>query len=314
MEKFKVNVELFKVAMMNIYHAQILNEKKQYHAICGVPRGGIYVAIMLSNISGIKLIDIEDLDSTAGNILVCDDIIDSGKTRRMYNKYDFVCIAMKHRFAMTLEQEMEGQIYCYEIMRKNQWVEFFWESKELPAEDSVIRLIQMIGDDPNREGLVETPKRFIKAYNYIFDGYNMEIDSVLKTFIEDRFDEIVLLKDIEFYSMCEHHMLPFFGKAHIAYIPNGKILGVSKLARILEIFTRRLQIQERIGKQITSVLMNRLGAKGAACILEAKHMCMTMRGIEKQNSIMTTSSMEGVFMGNTTENLAARNELMALIK
>ena len=132
----------------------------------------------------------------------------------------------------------------------------------------------------------------------------------MKVFDSETYDQIVLLKDVELFSTCEHHMLPFIGKAHIAYIPDGKVLGLSKLARLLEIYARRLQIQERIGEQVTSALMDYLKPKGAACIIEAKHLCMQMRGVEKQHSMMITSSLKGVFLTNES----ARIELMGLIK
>lgn len=166
-----------------------------------------------------------------------------------------------------------------------------------------------IGEKPEREGLKDTPRRVVKSWNEIYSGYSRTPADVLTTFSADGYDQIVLLKDIEMFSMCEHHMLPFFGKAHVAYIPGDKIIGISKLARLVDIFSRRLQIQERIGEQVTSALMTYLQPKGAACIIEAAHMCMRMRGVGKQESTMVTSSLKGVFM----EKQAAREELMALI-
>lgn len=178
------------------------------------------------------------------------------------------------------------------------------------AIQDVKNLIEYLGDDPNREGLRETPKRVILSYDHLFSGYGQRVEDVLKVFEDDTSDQMILLKDIEFYSTCEHHMLPFFGKAHIAYIPNGKVVGISKLARILEIFSRRLQIQERLAQDITSALMTNLAPLGAACLLEAQHFCMTSRGVQKQNSVMVTSSLEGVFR----ENASVKAEFLALIK
>jgi len=159
------------------------------------------------------------------------------------------------------------------------------------------QILGMIDDDPSREGLIDTPKRVIKSWTEIYSGYGKNPEDILTTFSADGYDEIILLKDIEMYSMCEHHMLPFYGKAHVAYLPDpkGKIVGISKLARLVEIYARRLQIQERIGKQVTEDIMRLVHAQGAACIIEATHMCMRMRGIAKQNSIMITSSLRGVF-------------------
>lgn len=167
-----------------------------------------------------------------------------------------------------------------------------------------------LGENPGREGLLSTPRRVVDMWNEIFSGYDKNPADLLTTFTADGYDQIVLLKDIELYSMCEHHMLPFFGKAHVAYVPKNHVIGISKLARLVDIFAKRLQIQERIGDQVTYAIMNHLDARGAACIIEATHMCMRMRGVSKQNSIMTTSSMKGVFI----EKPEARSELMSLIK
>lgn len=184
--------------------------------------------------------------------------------------------------------------------------------KEIPEiQFNIIRnQIDLVGDDSTREGLSDTPKRVVKSWKEIYRGYSQNPAELMTTFNSDGCDQIVLLKDIELYSMCEHHMLPFFGKAHIAYIPDGKVIGISKLARLLDIYSRRLQIQERIGEQVTGALMEFLQPKGAACIIEATHMCMRMRGVSKQNSIMITSSMKGVFMTTPT----AKEELLLLIK
>jgi len=162
-----------------------------------------------------------------------------------------------------------------------------------------------------REGILETPDRVSKMFHYIYGGYRQDPKDVFKVFDGGTYDQIVLLKDIEMYSMCEHHMLPFFGRAHIGYIPDKKVIGISKLARLLDIFSRRLQIQERIGEQVTGALMQYLKPKGAACIIEASHLCMRMRGVEKQNSTMVTSSLKGVFLDK--KNAAAQAELLRLI-
>ena len=178
-------------------------------------------------------------------------------------------------------------------------------------EDAVRFILIAIGEDPdNREGLIETPNRVAKSFNELFAGYKMNPALVLKDFDADGCDQMVLLKDIEIYSTCEHHMLPFFGKAHIAYIPDERVVGISKLARIMDIFARRMQIQERIGEQITSALMEHLQPKGAACVIEAQHFCMKARGVGKQHSIMVTSSLKGCFL-NEPET---RAEFFQLIK
>lgn len=177
-------------------------------------------------------------------------------------------------------------------------------------EKTVRDQLEMIGEDVNREGLLDTPKRIRKSWSELYRGYKMDPKTLITQFDSETYEQMVMLKDIEMYSMCEHHMLPFLGKAHVAYIPNGKVLGISKLARLVDIYARRLQIQERIGEQVTTFLMEEVGAKGAACVIEAQHLCMRMRGCSKQNSIMVTSSMKGTFL----EYATTRNEFMSLIK
>jgi len=174
---------------------------------------------------------------------------------------------------------------------------------------SIISQLQYIGEDPEREGLKDTPNRVIRSWEELYSGYKARPEDIFKTFDSGGYNQIVLLKDIEMYSTCEHHLLPFFGKAHVAYIPNDRVIGISKLARLVEIYSRRLQIQERIGEQVTETLMKYLQPKGAACIIQAVHMCMRMRGCNKQNSIMISSSIKGCFMDEPT----ARQELMGLI-
>jgi GTP cyclohydrolase I len=158
--------------------------------------------------------------------------------------------------------------------------------------------IKYIGDDPEREGLEDTPDRFSKAWDKLYSGYKQNPEDVLTVFDDEKYDEMIVVKDIEFYSTCEHHLIPFYGKAHVGYIPNGKIIGLSKIPRIVEIFSRRLQNQERLTQQIADALDEALNPKGVGVILEAKHMCMMARGVEKQNTVVTTSSVKGLFKKN----------------
>lgn len=178
------------------------------------------------------------------------------------------------------------------------------------AQASIRNILEYIGDDPNREGLKETPERVIRSYLELFSGYRKKVESVFKVFEDGACDEVVLLKEIECFSFCEHHMLPFYGTAHIAYIPNGKVIGISKLARLMEIYSRRLQIQERLCTQITTALDEHLQPRGSACIISARHFCICSRGVGKQNSVMVTSSLTGVFKDDPN----TRQELLSLIK
>jgi GTP cyclohydrolase IA len=177
--------------------------------------------------------------------------------------------------------------------------------------ESVIRdLLVAIGEDPKREGLLSTPSRVAKAYEFLTSGYHRDVEAVLNGAIfTERYSEMVIVKDIDFYSMCEHHMLPFFGRVHVAYIPNGKIVGLSKIPRLVEVYSRRLQVQERMTQQIADTLFNALNPEGVAVVIEARHMCMMMRGVEKQNSSATTSAMLGVFR----DDARTRQEFLKLI-
>jgi GTP cyclohydrolase I len=177
--------------------------------------------------------------------------------------------------------------------------------------ESLIRqLLVELGEDPQREGLANTPKRVAKAYSFLTQGYRANLDEVInKALFTQDTSSMVIVKDIEVYSLCEHHMLPFFGRCHIGYIPDGKVFGVSKLARIVDMYARRLQLQERLTEQISRVVMDEIGAKGVGVMIEARHLCMMMRGVEKQNSTMVTSSVLGVFR----EHLATREEFLTLV-
>ena len=163
-------------------------------------------------------------------------------------------------------------------------------------EKHIRSILMSIGEDPDREGLLKTPQRVADALKYMTQGYAMDPEKVINDalFTED-YEEMILQKDIDFYSLCEHHLLPFFGKAHVAYIPHHKIVGISKLARLVDVYARRLQVQERLTNQIATIIMEKLGALGVAVVLEAEHMCMRMRGVQKENSIIMTSSLLGAF-------------------
>lgn len=170
-------------------------------------------------------------------------------------------------------------------------------------------IITGIGEDINRDGLKKTPERVAKALQFLTHGYDLDAAAILKSaMFKDQYQQMVIVKDIEIYSLCEHHLLPFFGKAHVAYIPNGCIVGLSKIARVVEVFARRLQVQERLTTEIRDCLQNTLNPLGVAVVIEAKHLCMLMRGIQKQNSVATTSAFTGEF-----ENEKTRGEFIRLI-
>ncbi len=171
-------------------------------------------------------------------------------------------------------------------------------------------IVHLLGEDKNREGLLKTPERAAKAMKFLTEGYEKDPKQILQSaMFEENYNEMVIVKDIELYSLCEHHLLPFFGKAHIAYIPNGRIVGLSKLPRVVDVFSRRLQVQERLTEQILDCINNTLEPIGVAVVIEASHMCMMMRGVQKQNSTTTTSGFRGAFKETET-----RNEFLNLIQ
>lgn len=246
----------------------------------GVPRGGQYIAALLNPVDTPEQADV-----------ICDDLVDSGLTRSKWlEKYP-------------------GKTFRAAFDKKDnpkQWLRFPWENPgEIDAEENVLRILQHF-DDANREGLRETPKRYIKFLTEFLSPQEFNFTA----FDSEGLDEMIVQTDIPFYSLCEHHLAPFFGFGHIAYIPDGKIVGLSKIARTLDLYARRFQNQERITTQVADRLMVELGAKGVAVVLTAQHLCMSMRGVKKHNTWTTTSKMVGVFR----EDLNCRNEFLALIK
>lgn len=311
--KQKMTISMFQEACRNL--ARQISEDKNVLFLFPIPQGGVPVAMRLQkelHLLGQTLVEIVDEDWYTANCLskqnylvVVDDIVDSGRTMEKYSAKGLFTTAAIHLQANSAFTPS----YYVEKIASDIWIEYWWEKKGTDIESHIVRQLEYIGEDPNREGLLETPKRIVKSWDKLYGGYKIDPKSVFKSFADGACDSMVVLKDIEFFSTCEHHMLPFSGKAHIAYIPNGRVLGISKLARLLEIYSRRMQIQERIGEQIVDAIMENLGAKGAICVLEAQHHCMTARGVEKQKSIMITSSLRGVF-----EEISVRNEFLTLVK
>lgn len=246
----------------------------------GVPRGGQIVAGMTGN----AVDSIEEAD------YIIDDLIDSGATYERYKQHNKPFIAL-------IDKRKEYH---------NEWLVFPWENEEGNVEDNVRRLLQYFGEDTDREGLKETPKRFVKFFNEFLNPPDWNCT----TFEGEGYDEMIVQTDIPFHSLCEHHIAPFFGYGYIAYIPDKRIVGLSKLARTLETYSRRLQNQERITTQVAEFLWETLQPKGVAVVLKAKHMCMEMRGVKKHDTFTTTSKMMGVFH----EDHKARGEFLQLIK
>jgi len=178
-------------------------------------------------------------------------------------------------------------------------------------QDLIRTLLKEIGEDPAREGLLRTPLRVEKSYQFLTSGYNQDVCKIINdALFHEKYDEMVIVKDIELYSLCEHHMLPFYGKCHVGYMPNGKVVGLSKIPRIVDAYAKRLQVQERLTYQIADILMECLEPQGVGVVVEARHLCMMMRGVQKQSTVVNTSAMFGVFR----ENQSTRDEFMHLIK
>ena len=196
------------------------------------------------------------------------------------------------------------------IRKKSPVIEFQSKTPKVPIAPHIKEVIKALGEDPEREGLAHTPDRVDKALRYLTSGYSTDVNQIVNGALFDvEYDEVVIVRDIEFFSLCEHHMLPFFGKVHVAYLPDSKVIGLSKIPRIVDVFARRLQIQERLTQQIAETLQDLLKPKGVAVVCEARHFCMMMRGVEKQHSGAITSAMLGAFR----DNKETRNELLSLI-
>ncbi len=183
--------------------------------------------------------------------------------------------------------------------------------RDIELESHMRKILQLLGENPDREGLIDTPKRVSKAMHFLTSGYDLTVEEVVRdALFEEHCEEMVIVKDVEFYSLCEHHILPFFGRAHVGYLPRDRVIGLSKIARVVDVFARRLQVQERLTTQIARGLLEVLNAHGVAVVLEASHFCMVMRGVQKQNSKTVTSSMLGAFR----EDSRSRSEFMELIR
>ena len=245
----------------------------------GIPRGGQVVAGILGNaVDKVEYCDV-----------IVDDLIDSGDTVKKHLKHN-------KPIEVLIDKRKEYQ---------KKWLVFPWETHEGDIEDNVTRILQYFNEDPKREGLLETPKRYIKFFKEFLNPPAWKFT----TFDSAGYDEMIVQTNIPFYSLCEHHISPFFGKGHIAYIPGKKIVGLSKLARTLEMFSRRLQNQERITTQVSEFLQEKLDPQGVAVVLKAKHLCMEMRGVKKHDTWTTTSKMTGFFK----DDAKARAEFLQLI-
>jgi GTP cyclohydrolase I len=287
---------------------------QRHHAkLYGVPRGGIAAAYAVAQQLTLQgMIGAEVVDKLEDAGFVIDDLIDSGSTMNRF----FITFPTKPFYALFDKRPWDSKVLQNPLHGK--WLVFPWERAETEedksADDIVVRMLQRIGEDPTREGLKETPKRVVKAWSEWYSGYGQRPEDVLKTFVDGAEnysgDEMVIVSGIPVYSMCEHHMAPFFGEAAVGYIPSGKIVGLSKLHRLVDMFARRLQVQERLTNQIADTLVSALEPRGVGVLIRARHLCMESRGVRAANSTTTTSAVRGVLL----DKPEARAEFLELVR
>lgn len=282
--------------LSNKISAHMAGTMQQIVRIHPVPRGGVPVAYALRKIPGLVIVDNPEFAD-----IIVDDLVDSGATR-----LKFAVEYPNAQFMALIDKTTQPEFF-------GKWIVFPWEKNESSGiEDNVRRLLQFSGDDASREGLDETPARVAKAYKHWFSGYNVDIPKLLKVFEDggETYNQMVIVKDIPIYSKCEHHMADIFGTATIAYIPNGKIVGLSKLSRLADAFARRLQVQERLTEQIADALDLHLGPKGVGVIIRARHMCMESRGVCQQGHHTITTALRGEIYSDPQ----ARSEFLMMAK
>jgi GTP cyclohydrolase I len=273
-QKFNIDIYTFQKDIKELANKIKSNN---YSNLYGIARGGLPVAIGLAKYLKLPLID---KDEISDKTLIVDDLIDSGKTIKQYKNDVAVLYRKKHSPKVK-----------YYVKELNGWIEFFYEDTQSDIEDNVIRILEYLGEDPTREGLQDTPKRYIK---FLKEFITLE-DFNYTVFDKEHYDEMIIQKDIPFFSLCEHHIAPFFGTATVAYIPNKKIVGLSKLARTVHLYAKRLQNQERITNQIAERLQKELKPVGVAVSLNARHFCMEMRGVKTHDVNTTTTKLLGAF-------------------
>jgi GTP cyclohydrolase I len=261
--------------------------------VYGIPSGGVPVALLVA-----RLMDLPILEAPQRNALIVDDLVDSGAT---FANYDGPKDALYRKPWSPTDVAPDATLV-------DEWIAFPWEKNDGAPEDGIVRLLQYVGEDPTREGLLDTPKRVLKAFREMTEGYDQDPADILATVFHEDYDQMVVLHGIEFVSLCEHHLQPFRGTAAVGYIPNGKVVGLSKLARLVDAYARRLQVQERMTEQIKTALVDNLNPIGAGVYITAHHSCMGNRGIRKHQATMTTQAHHGAMMTDGT----ARAEFMKL--
>ncbi len=280
--------------------------KISFSNVVGIPRGGVPVAVRLSS-----LLDLPLSSKIDGKSLIVDDLIDSGSTMKKWLPRKWISKEGVWDCAVLYTKPHSPKVSFFsEALKENDWIEFFYEEKTNDMEGHVLRILESIGENPLREGLKDTPKRVVRMWEEIYGGYGQDEKELFRAVFKSNLDEMVIVKDIPFYSTCEHHMVPFIGKAHVGYLPNGKVLGLSKIARLVDLYSRRLQIQEELTKQIAESLDKNLNPFGVMVVMEAEHLCMSMRGIRKPG----TKTITSVTLGSFRDQDKTRNEFLRMIK
>lgn len=252
------------------------------HAVYGIPTGGVPLALMVAQRLNLPMANEWSIGSA---ILVVDDLIDTGRTMKNYGGSAYRDAAFRKPWSPIDLAPRARTI--------DDWLWFPWEHDQGDPEDAVVRMLQFIGEDPTRDGLLETPRRVVKAMREMTSGYQSKVDEILAVTFDVDCDEMVVVKDIPFASMCEHHMLPFTGTATVAYVPGKRVVGLSKIARLVDAYSKRLQVQERLTTQIADAMVEHLNPKGVGVIIKAHHSCMSLRGVGKAGTMMT-SALRGV--------------------
>jgi GTP cyclohydrolase I len=263
--------------------ARWVSRRHTITGVYGVPTGGAPVAALVAGHLEVPIMD--DPDPTG---LVVDDLVDTGHTLTRYQQ-------LGHLTDALFRKPHSPTNLAPEATELDGWLAFPWERSDGAPTDAVTRIIEWVGEDPTREGLIDTPKRVAKAYRELTEGYDHDPAQILSTVFDEPCDQMVILDRIDFTSLCEHHLLPFIGTVSIGYVPDGKVVGLSKLARIVDCYARRFQIQERLTNQVAQALQDHLNPAGVAVIVRAHHSCMSLRGVRKANGQMVTSAMLGVF-------------------
>ena len=281
------------IAHCKLLAKQIKSSGKKYDSIYPIPRGGAVPGSLLSVELKLPLVNRNQITSST---LIVDDIADSGETLHKYHGNGSAVLVEKNctNYISTFNADkVEGGV----------WVVFPWEQPDIEDDNSYMirRLIEMIGDNPNREGITETPQRYIKALMELTSGYRQDEAEIFEKKFKSNNDQLVVIPNIEYYSLCEHHILPFFGHIHIGYVPAGEVLGLSKFSRLVDMYSRRLQLQERLAEQIADSIMTNLRPLGVGVVVEGKHLCVASRGIKKSGSGFITSCLLGILRTSTRD-------------